>query len=545
MQMLSQYDVVVIGSGFGGAITAMRLVQAGRSVCVLERGRRWSPNDFPRTLVQVRDHGLWRDGHSHGPIEYRVFKNMDVIQGAGVGGGSLHYFNVHLRTPTEIFERPEWPNAVNRELMEPYYDIVQDMMESKPLDLGERLGKVSPKTVLFQEAAAAMGRQAELVPVAVHTGDVGHNRQGLGQAPCDFGADCLLGCRIGAKNTLDRNYIPAGEKLGLHVFPLHPVTAIEPTDAGYRVSFSRLSPEDPSHRGEPGAVIGKRVIVAAGSLGSTEVLLKSRAWLPNLSKALGRYFSGNGDMLFAGAIKTSKQAEPGQGLPITIGGNFSKPGSKHRVFIEDLGFPNPFMWMLEMKLPSLSQIASELEAAGSYIRNTLHLSHEHSALMFESEKVFGGARFDRFLPYLGMGTDARDGLLQLKDGQLDLHWDNEKSAEMFEEMMDAMKELSNRAGGEFLPSFLWAAGKRLLTAHPLGGCVMSDSPDTGVVNDRGEVYGHPGLYVCDGAIIPGPLSVNPSLTIGATAERVAYCMINGHELAGNAPSPTNTRAAYS
>jgi choline dehydrogenase-like flavoprotein len=141
---------------------------------------------------------------------------------------------------------------------------------------------------------------------------------------------------------------------------------------------------------------------------------------------------------------------------------------------------------------------------------------------------FGETYSIKNTPYLSFTGQQRDTISGLK------------SAEMFEEMMDAMKELSNRAGGEFLPSFLWAVCKRLLTAHPLGGCVMSDSPDTGVVNDRGEVYGHPGLYVCDGAIIPGPLSVNPSLTIGATAERVAYHTINGYELAGNAPSPTNS-----
>src|SRR5689334_18529437 len=117
--MREHYDVVVIGSGFGGAITAARLAQAGRSVCVLERGKRWEWRQFPRTLEQMNESGIWRDGRSYGFIEYKVFRNMDVIQGAGVGGGSLHYFNVHLRTPADIFERPEWPARITRATMDP------------------------------------------------------------------------------------------------------------------------------------------------------------------------------------------------------------------------------------------------------------------------------------------------------------------------------------------------------------------------------------------------------------------------------------------
>src|SRR5580692_2600586 len=116
--MREQYDVVVIGSGFGGAVTAARLAQAGRSVCVLERGQRWDRAQFPRSIGQVKN-AMWRDKESVGFIEYKVFKRMDVIQGAAVGGGSIHYFNVHLRTPKEIFERPEWPTVVKRHLMEP------------------------------------------------------------------------------------------------------------------------------------------------------------------------------------------------------------------------------------------------------------------------------------------------------------------------------------------------------------------------------------------------------------------------------------------
>src|SRR5678816_2013825 len=131
--MREQYDVIVIGSGFGGAVTATRLAQAGRSVCLLERGRRWDKREFPRSIGQVKN-AMWRDNQSYGFIEYKVFRRIDVIQGAAVGGGSLHYFNVQLRAPKEILERPEWPARIKRDTMEPYYDLAQDMLDSKPLE---------------------------------------------------------------------------------------------------------------------------------------------------------------------------------------------------------------------------------------------------------------------------------------------------------------------------------------------------------------------------------------------------------------------------
>ncbi|HMG52308.1 MAG TPA: FAD-dependent oxidoreductase, partial [Kofleriaceae bacterium] len=131
--MRQHYDVIVIGSGFGGAVTASRLAQAGRSVCLLERGRRWDKREFPRSIGQVKN-AMWRDKESYGFIEYKVFRRMDVIQGAGVGGGSLHYFNVHLRAPRDILERPEWPAQIKRDAMDPYYDLAQDMLDSRPLE---------------------------------------------------------------------------------------------------------------------------------------------------------------------------------------------------------------------------------------------------------------------------------------------------------------------------------------------------------------------------------------------------------------------------
>lgn len=545
--MREQYDVVVIGSGFGGAVTATRLAQAGRSVCVLERGRRWDKSEFPRSIGQVKS-AMWRDNQSYGFIEYKVFGRMDVIQGAAVGGGSLHYFNVHLRTPRDILDRPEWPTRVKRDMLDPYYDLAQDMLDSRPLEPRLPRYPLPKKTLAFAAAAEKAGRVAERVPIAVHIGPPGPNRHsGVMQEPCTYSGDCLLGCRTQSKNTLDLTYIPMGEiKYGLEVYPLHSVDNISPVSSGgYRVHFVRLDPNNPGS-GEPGSVIGKQVVVSAGSLGSTQILLKCRdvhKTLPKLSANLGKRFSGNGDMLFAGALGTKGVVEPGDGPSITIGADFSKKGSKHRIYIEDLGFPNPFLWLLEGTLPSVSRSWGLARAAGSYIGALLGKhGKDQSRVGFEADNLFAGNRTEHFLPFLGMGSDAADGVLRLDaHGDIDLDWNPDASMEMFQEMEEGMKELCVGLGGDFITSILWKwPFRRLLTAHPLGGCVMSDRAEDGVVNDRGEVWGHPGLFVADGAIIPGALTVNPSMTITALAERIAYWMIHGNELAGSAPAPVNS-----
>lgn len=534
--MPERYDVVVIGSGFGGAVTAARLAQAGRSVCLLERGRRWDKREFPRSIGQAK-HAMWRDHESYGFLEYKVFRRMDVIQGAGVGGGSLHYFNVHLRAPSSILERSEWPARIKRATMEPYYDLAQDMLDSRPLEPRLPRYPLPKRTQAFAVAAAAAGRTAERVPIAVYTGPPAPNRHsGVLQEPCDYAGDCLLGCRTHSKNTLDLTYLALAEsKHGLEIRPLHRANYLEPATSGYRVHFTRLDPDQPG-RGEPGSIEARQVVVSAGSLGSTQLLLESRdrhRTLPNLPAALGRRFSGNGDMLFAGVLGADRAIEPGDGPSITIGADFSRPGSKHRIYIEDLGFPNPFLWLLEGTLPSASRSLGLVRAAGSYLGAALGLHRkDHSRIGFESDNLFAGNRTERFLPFLGMGTDAGDGVLSLDErGDIDLAWDPAASMEMFREMELGFQELSRGIGGHYLPSLLWHwPFRRLLTAHPLGGCAMSDRSEDGVVNDRGEVWGHPGLFVVDGAIIPGPLSVNPSMTITALSERAAQWMIHGKEL---------------
>ncbi len=525
--MADSYDVVVVGSGFGGAVVAARLAEAGRSVCLLERGRRWQPSDYPRSFSQTQ-RAVWDPSTSYGFLDYRVFPRIDIVQGAGVGGGSLHYFNVQLRTSTAIFSRPEWPEPITREVLDPYYDRVQAVIDAAPLV--PPAGEVMPgRTLAFQDAAAKAGYEAHLVPIAVHTGPTRSNPiSGVTQEPCSFNADCLLGCRAHAKNNLDVTFVPLGERHGMTLRALHEAEQIKPNArGGYTVVARRLDPDHPG-RFERCEVSGATLVLSAGTVGSTELLLRARdvdRTLPRLPAALGRHFSPNGDMIFAGTRDANVEVDPSHGPSITVGASVNARGSANLVTLQDLGFPPSVTSILDELLPLPVKIRDTGKAVASYVGAMTGRNH------FRAEDLFGGSAIPRFLPYLGMGTDAGDGVFSIdRRGELMLRWDPAASMAMFAEMETAMKRMSTALGGRYVRSVLWRRPfRRLLTAHPLGGCVMSDSPHWGVVNDRGEVWDHPGLYVADGAVIPGPLAVNPSLTIAAVAERIAHRMVHGSE----------------
>jgi cholesterol oxidase len=530
--MQGVYDVVVIGSGFGGAITACRLAQASHSVRVLERGRRWGKADFPRTIGQLR-RAFWNK-EDRGFLDYRSFQHIDVLQASGVGGGSLVYFNVQIEAPERVFQHG-WPMPITRQTLTPYYVLVKDMLDAVPLTSPQGR-KLPPRTKTFLEAAEGLGRQAELLKIAVYTGpDRINPHGGVPQSACVYCGNCGIGCHVHAKNTLDLNYIPLAEHHGAQVSELHQVEQIAPVEGGYRVTYCDL------RAGETGSVVGRRVVVAAGTLGSTELLLRCRDvsnTLPRLSSMLGHRFSGNGDFILAGTHRTRRDVNPSEGPSITAGVDFST--DDYQIFIEDLGFPEPLLWYLEGALPPLDRLTSVFKFIKMYVLRSLGLAPP-GPLGGMAEELLQGGITTRFLPYLGIGTDAADGQIRLRQGQLDVAWKVRRSRAMFRQMERAMRALSQSLGGEYRTSLLWIwPFRKLLTAHPLGGCPMGDDPRTSVVKHTGEVWGYDGLYVVDGSVIPTALGVNPSMTIGALAERTAFWMIHGREMTmGDSQTPHN------
>jgi cholesterol oxidase len=239
---------------------------------------------------------------------------------------------------------------------------------------------------------------------------------------------------------------------------------------------------------------------------------------------LGRKFSGNGDFILAGAMDAKNQVDPGAGPSITAGVDYST--AEDNIYIEDLGFPDVFLWYLEGVLPSSSRLQNFLAFLKIYVFKTLGLSKTTNFTQGLS-RLFSGGITPTFLPYLGMGSDAADGEMKLSNECIDIDWKHNKSMKMFRQMEEGMQKLSESIGGRYQTSILWQwPSRKLVTAHPLGGCPMADRIEDGVVNEFGEVWNYPNLYVADGSIIPTALGVNPSATISALSERIADHLCN-------------------
>jgi cholesterol oxidase len=503
------FDVVVIGSGFGGAAVACRLAQAGKRVAILEQGKEYPTGrgDFINT-----GHGSPQIRHGHFVVDIGV--NMNVIRGIGVGGGSLHYFGVRLRTHPEIFDNPRWPPVITRKVLDPYYDLAGDMLKAEPTQANPVLGLPVKGEAFITAAKNCRRRKGDphYVPIAVNTSrDPVMTPAGIPQTRCVYCGECLIGCppsqsfdgNVNARALLTLNYLAVARNTGnAQIFPLHRVDVIRKAREGFKIDITVLDREEGGHKG---SVRAKQVVLGAGTLGSTEILLKSKeaGTLRRLSKKLGYYFSGNGDFLIPKTVNTPQDLQPTSGPSITAGADFSTKDLK--IFIEELGII-PFM-----------------EAVLGTRKNTPSTKRHE-------------------LGYLGMGSDAANGHLRLHKGRVRLYWDPTDSLPLYKELIVCLREMSQQLGGNYdNPSnYNPVTGAGLITAHPLGGCVMADSVDAGVVNPQGEVYGVPGLFVADGAIIPTALATNPSYTISALAERVAFWMLHGREMIdGDGDTPAN------
>jgi cholesterol oxidase len=575
------YDVVVIGSGFGGAVTAYRLAKARYSVLILERGHRWGPNkgkrdemnekgdykddevmNLPRT---AKDAWFWDHKHpeqSHGWLDFRSFPYMGVALGSGVGGGSLIYANVSIEADEKTFDE-RWPPEINLRELKPYYDKVTGMLE---LELVPRQ-QWSERVKLMSEGAKRNGWEARFhpVPVAVRFDPElkyessqrpdpkrslrKQNKSGAWQGTCAQLGNCDIGCDVGAKNTLDKNYLfRAEQEHDANIWPRRLVRCITPEGDGYRVQFDEIV----DGGFEPGSVSGRLVIVAAGSLGSTELLLRCKEQyrtLPNLSDFLGKNWSSNGDFLTPAFHFFRKTLYPGRGITIAGSINFldghpddlGKPYEQRRKFIiEDGGFPYQAVGgmigaLLRNRgldgglLHKLVHAVGKLAAAGY---DTLHWI---SRLPFLKVLKPAFERLDpinHVMPWFAQGQGAADGTLSLKDDELYLEWPWQDSQAVTEAIYETHRKLAHAARGVAVvaPPITWTAFHSLITPHPLGGCNMGSDATNGVVNHKGEVFGYRRLYVADGAIVPEALGLNPSKTIAALAERIAEHIIKDHPL---------------
>ena len=513
--MADSFDAVVVGSGFGGGITACRLAQAGRSVCVLERGRRFGPDDFISEPIQAPEL-LWHPVLNPGGIfDLRLFKDLDVLTASGVGGGSLVYANVQLRAPREVFEAG-WPSSITRDVLDPYYERVESVLEPVPTPSDPELEKMRA----FREMATAAGERVEELPIAVYFGEDRVNPfGGVTQRGCTNLARCNIGCPRHAKNTIDLNYLARAEREGAEVRPHAQVERLDPPSSSaerWRVRYTGLGDAD------DGSIEAPVVVLCAGTLGTTRLLLQNRRRLPRLSPALGTHFSGNGDAL-AAAFNPSRRgvtdAHTDYGPVMTSRIDYWEKG---RFMVADGGLPPHFTGLLKV-------LRGEAGLVGWRKHLLLRLKYLAVLLGFTDRLVtprnvkldLDAEPIEDSLVFLMLGQDAADGRMRLTPllHRFDIQWSARGSQRLLDAMKRAADELGSAAEAE--PFFALGAGPlgKDITVHPLGGCPMADDPCHGVVDELGRVHGYPGLRVSDGSIVPTALGVNPSQTIAALSER--------------------------
>jgi cholesterol oxidase len=344
---------------------------------------------------------------------------------------------------------------------------------------------------------------------------------------CRLVGECDVGCNYGAKNSLDYNYLTEAQKLGAVLRPLCEVRSFRSTDTGYEVEYvdhdlSREGRRTATSRLPTKRVFAKKLILSAGVFGSTYLLLKNhKTNLPLLSDQLGKRFSSNGDLLgFARGGGRDMNGMFGPVITSTIRVNDELDGGEGRGFyIQEGGFPLILGWIIE---------AANTPAVGiRFLRllwNQVKAALEHSPksdLGAELRMVLGpGADSSQLMVMLGMGRDTPNGNMSLKSGWLQLDWNRDGSAAYFDRVSATMALISREMSAEFVLNPL-SHFRKLVTVHGLGGCPMGRNAQEGVVDEHGEVFNYPGLYVADGSIVPGPVGPNPSLTIAALADRSA------------------------
>jgi cholesterol oxidase len=538
-----QFDTLVVGSGFGGSVMAYRLAEAGFDLCLLERGRPYPPGSFPDSPHEMA-RNFWDPSEGYyGLYDLWSFRGIEALVSSGLGGGSLIYANVLLRKDERWFvtEDPErggyehWP--VTRAELDPHYDRVEAMLKPQRYPLEHPPYDGTAKTQVFAAAAQRVGRKAELPPLAVTFANEGRppvpgeriaeeqpNLHGAPRYTCRLVGECDIGCNLGAKNTLDFTYLSAAKRAGAELRTGAELRSFEPREGGgFRIDYV-------THPGRDAHTVGaRRLVLSAGTLGSTFLLLKNREAFPGLSPLLGSRFCGNGDLLTF-AVNTAEVTDPARGPVITSAIRYPDEldgeGKGGRGFyIEDAGAPGFVPWLVQ-SADAPGSLRRAAMVAWRILRQRL-IGDPESNLSAEAAGILGDGRLSgRFLPLLGMGRDIPDGTMKLsKRGYLDVDWRTRKSGPYFDRLRAESRRLAEAMGAEkFVDNPLWLL-RRVITVHPLGGCPMGRTPDEGVVDPHGRAFGCEGLHVADGSVMPGPVGPNPSLTIAALADRFADALI--------------------
>jgi len=512
----ADFDVAVVGSGFGGSVAALRLSEKGYRVLVIEAGARFEDRDFATTSWDLRRF-LWAPRLGFFGIQrIHLLKDVAVLAGAGVGGGSLVYANTLYQPPDAFFADPQWAGITDwKSELEPYYALASAMLgvADNP--------RMTPSDEVMQQVATDMGvgHTFRLTPVGVFFGegpgvespDPYFGGVGPARTGCTHCGECMTGCRHNAKNTLPKNYLALAELAGARILPLTTVTGIDPRpDGGYTVTTERTGTW--SRRTER-TLTADHVIVAAGTLNTQRLLhrMRDEGRLTRLSRTLGRLSRTNSESIL-GAVSTLGSTDYTEGVAITSS-FFPEP----RTHVEPVryGKGSNSMGLLQSVLTQPTAGVPRWRTwVGEMVRQwpiTLRLFNvrrwsERTVISLVMQQV------DNSLTLQG-GTD-RFGRWTLTTQQ-DASSPAPTYIPIAQEVVTRVAEKIDGVPGSSVFENIDAA----LTAHFVGGCVIGADADSGVIDAYHRVFGHPGLHVVDGAAITANLGVNPSLTITAQAER--------------------------
>jgi cholesterol oxidase len=504
---LENFDVAVIGSGFGGSVAALRLSEKGYKVLVIESGARFEDKDFAKNSFDLKKFLFFPKLGLKGIQRIDLLKNVLVMSGAGVGGGSLVYANTLYRPPQKFFTTGSWANMANwQQLLEPYYDQAERM-------LGVEVNRFfSPADQALRKASDALGfgDTFQMAPLGIHFGEPGKQvadpyfgGAGPSRTGCTNCGECMTGCRHGAKNTLVKNYLFLAEKLGTKIMPLTKVVDIGQVDGGYKLTLIQSDKLFPKKQ----QLFVPEVVVAAGALGSAKLLhsVRAKGNLSGISSKLGELSRTNSESLL-GVVAKSKDIDFSSGSAIT---SSVFPDEDTHIEPVRYGKGSGFMGLLQSVVASgpKGQAPNIFRLIGVTLKNLPKLPNFYNLRSWP----------ERTLILL---------VMQSRDNSLTTFWKRRlTSRQGHGEKNPAWVPMGHTVARQIARDVNGTAGAVVgepfgipLTAHFLGGAVIGNSPSEGVVDGYLRAFGQPGLHIVDGSALSANPGVNPSLSIAALAE---------------------------
>jgi len=519
---MSQYDYdwIVVGSGFGGSVSALRLAEKGYKVAVLECGKRFTDKDFPKSTWDVRRY-FWAPRIGlRGIFRLSTFKDVSVVSGSGVGGGSLGYANTLYVPPSKFFKDPQWGDLADWEAeLAPHYAEAQRMLGVAQVETDD------PADNLLREYGEqiGVGDTYQKTPVGIYFGEPGKtvsdpffDGEGPDRTGCSFCGRCMVGCPHGAKNTLVKNYLHLAERRGVEVIPDRTVTEIRPLGAadgsdGYTIASERSGVIP--RRGKR-TLRARGVIVAAGALGTNKLLQRCRLGgaLPRVSNRLGELVRTNSEMILAVTVPEDYPEDLTK--RVAISGSIYPDADTHIETVSYGKAGDSMSLLYTLLVGDGTRVTRPLKLLGQILRHPVHF--------LKVLRPKGWSRRTIILLVMQTLDNAialRPKLKRSGNVWLQTEQDPEKPNPTFIPVAnDAAEWLAERTGGVAQSSVMEAMMNIPTTAHILGGAVIGHGPEDGVVDARQRVFGYENLLVCDGSAVPANVGVNPSLTITALAE---------------------------